>query len=139
MDSSAGRRCREAPWNRFLLALIGAAAVRAPACRRLAAYAAAEKPRLQQVGQTISFYAAGGHTAGGRAARLAGTLRAARQPGSAMARDCSRSIRLHARQIRDLTLFGFGLSMKSGPDPVLGPSATRQRAGKVAWPCRKTL
>lgn len=168
MDSSAGCRCREAPWNRFLLALNGAGGVCAAACRRQATYAAAEKPRLQQTGQFTSSYAAAGHTVRGRVARLTGNSQAAQRPAIAMARDCSRSIRLHVRQIRDLTLFGFGLSMKSGPDPrsrrtgfrfcyaivprcithtpALPPyfrkqrrlSAARQRAGKVAWLGKKT-
>lgn len=109
MDSSAGRRCREAPWNRFLLALIGAVAVRDAACQRQAACPAAEKPRLQQAAQTISFYIAAGHAADTRAALLAGNSRAARQRVSAMALGFSRSIRLRARQVKDSDLFAFGL------------------------------
>lgn len=120
MDSSAGCRCGEAPWNRFLLALIGAAGVRAAACRCRAAYAAAERPRLQQVEQRISFYAVVGHTARGCAARLTGNSQAAEQPVNAMACGFSRSIGLRARQIRDSgPVRLWSCSVKSEPAPVL--------------------
>lgn len=119
MDSSAGRRCREAPWNRFLLALIDIVAVRAVAYRRQAAYVAAERPCLRQAGKTSSFYPAGAHIAGGRAARLAGICKwlsslSARWHAASLAQCTCALVKQET-----LALFDFGLSVKSGPDPVL--------------------
>lgn len=74
-----------------------------------------------RLGKTISFYSVGGHIAGGRAARLARTSRAARQPVNAMAHDFSRSVRLRAssKTLRPVCL--WSCYVKSEPSPVLWP------------------